>query len=1197
MNRSRYINEAAQLLESVKGRPLGDQQRKDMAIKLAGLMLEESQQIQSYQEKRQERQLARMMNDPAGKAFITSMTDQCFRSTDNKRVADQLVFLIQKFGIPHFLDSYKKLELLLFRELGRPLAPLTVPLVKRMLRKQMSNVILPGEPEALSKHMEKRRRDGVRINLNHLGEAILGEEEAERRLKVYLDDLANPDVEYISIKASTLFSQISLLAWEDTLQILGSRLKLLYREAGKHLYKLPNGKQVPKFVNLDMEEYKDLHLTVELFRRVLDDEEFYQHSAGIVLQAYLPDAFLFQQELTLWAMQRVLHGGAPIKIRLVKGANLAMEQVEAALKGWPQAPYLSKSDVDANYIRMIHYACDLERAKAVHVGIGSHNLFDIAYAMLLRTEKGLEKYVSFEMLEGMADHIRRVVQHLSGAILLYCPAARRSEFQNAIAYLMRRLDENTAPENFLRHAFEMRPGTEEWRHQAELFSLSCEQANGVSDHPRRNQSRLQPPVPLPFDVPFTNEEDTDWALPQNIKWAASILRTWGDRPSVTIPICVGGQELSSDIKLEKKMDPSDPNKELYRYALANEHHLDTALETAQKALDNWSRQPLQKRLLFIDHAAHQLRCHRADLIGAMVTDTAKTIAEADVEISEAIDFAAYYRRSVEELHFLEDIEWAPKGVVLVAPPWNFPCSIPAGGILAALAAGNTVIFKPAPEAILVGWQLVQILWKAGISKEALQFFCCPDDPIGTQLIQDPRLSVVVLTGATSTAKHFLKLRPNLDLIAETGGKNALIITNMADRDLAIKDLVHSAFGHAGQKCSACSLAILEHEVYDDPHFKQQLHDATASLKVGSPWNLSTKVNPLIRKPGDELLRGLTSLEPGEEWLLEPTQDKHNPHLWSPGIKLGVKPGSFTHQTELFGPVLGVMRADSLEQAIKWANDTPYGLTAGLHSLDPREQQLWSKKIVAGNCYINRTITGAVVRRQPFGGCKESSFGPGAKAGGPNYVIQLMNPTARRLPREKEPVSEAIATIDRWVRQQDLQQHEIESWGASIGNYMYAWNHYFSREHDPSQVKGQHNRLEYVPYSDLVVRGQENASFFDLLKCIVAAHICKCLLEVSISSDQSDQMALLPKEILEAISPLKIIEETETQLIQRIQAKHVRRLRLISQPAANLQQALAEVACHVIIAPVLANGRLELLKFLREVSFSIDYHRYGYIYES
>lgn len=1191
MDSSRYLNHAKQILEDTKGRILSPEQRREKAVELAGSMLEEARRIQTYREKSQQRQLARMMNDPVGKSFVTSMTDQCFRSQDYARVADQLVYLIKKFGLPRFLNPFKKFQLFLFRFLGRPFAPLSVPMVKRMLQKEMSSVILPGESNALSHHMKKRRKDGVRINLNHLGEAILGEEEAERRLQIYLNDLANPEVEYISIKVSTIFSQISLLSWENTLKILGDRLKRLYREAKNNPYILPNGKSVPKFVNLDMEEYRDLHLTVELFRRVLDEAEFFQHSAGIVLQAYLPDAFLFQQELTSWAMKRVNSGGAPIKIRLVKGANLEMEKVEAAIKEWPQAPYLTKKDTDANYKRMMAYACDPERIQSVHIGIASHNLFDIAYAMLLRVERRMEKYLSFEMLEGMADPMRRVVQSLSGNMLLYCPVAMKDEFQNAVAYLIRRLDENTAPENFLHHAFEMLPETVAWQSQADLFSLACHEMDEVSYLPRRQQSRFHLPARQIFDSPFENEADTDWSLLQNIKWAETILREWSDKQIDVIPLSIGGQEILSGLSVEKKMNPSEPQKEIYRYILGGYDQLETVLETAETTMKAWSQRPLRDRLILIDHIAYQLRCHRADLIGAMVLDTAKTVAEADVEVSEAIDFAAYYRRSVEEWYDMEDIKWMSKGPVLVAPPWNFPCSIPAGGILAALAAGNTVIFKPAPEAVLVGWQLVNIFWNAGVSKDVLQFFNCPDDPVGTKLIQDSRLAVVILTGATSTAKRFLQLRPGLDLMAETGGKNTLIITRMADRDLAIKDLIQSAFGHAGQKCSACSLAILENEVYEDLHFKKQLYDAAASLKVGSPWSLSTKVNPLVREPSPDLLRALTVLDEGEEWLLQPIQDKDNPHLWSPGIKWGVKAGSFTHQTELFGPVLGVMKADSLDQAIEWANSTPYGLTAGIHTLDEREQKRWSERIIAGNCYINRTITGAIVRRQPFGGCKDSSFGPGIKAGGPNYVIKLMTPHTIALPKEREPLKTVSLKLNLLVQQQHDNQEEWELWNASIGSYSFYWNHYFAQSHDPSRIRGQDNYLLYTPHQDLVLRIQEKDDWLDILKCIVASQTCEAPLEISISPSQALSM---PLQWLQDISSVIIIKEDEEAFIQRVIKKTIKRIRFLSPVRPDLQKIFAESACHVTIAPMLANGRLELLNFLREVCLSVDYHRYGYL---
>ena len=247
----------------------------------------------------------------------------------------------------------------------------------------------------------------------------------------------------------------------------------------------------------------------------------------------------------------------------------------------------------------------------------------------------------------------------------------------------------------------------------------------------------------------------------------------------------------------------------------------------------------------------------------------------------------------------------------------------------------------------------------------------------------------------------------------------MIITALADRDLAIKDLIHSAFGHSGQKCSATSLAILEAEVYDDPHFRKHLRVAVESLHLGPTWDLATKINPLIHEPKGVLKRALTTLEPGESWLLEPKQDPANPALWSPGIKLDVRPGSFTHRTELFGPVLGLMRADSLDHAIQLANDVPYGLTTGLQSLDDREQTYWLERIQAGNLYINRGTTGAIVRRQPFGGIKASSFGNGSKAGGPNYLCEFMRASQKGLPQEKAPINEWVNTLTSCLEKVEL----------------------------------------------------------------------------------------------------------------------------------------------------------------------------------
>ena len=274
--------------------------------------------------------------------------------------------------------------------------------------------------------------------------------------------------------------------------------------------------------------------------------------------------------------------------------------------------------------------------------------------------------------------------------------------------------------------------------------------------------------------------------------------------------------------------------------------------------------------------------------------------------------------------------------------------------------------------------------------KTLQFLPCAGNKAGRQLVNHPGVNTVILTGGTETAMNMLRDKPSLHLLAETGGKNATIVTALADRDQAIKHVVHSAFSHAGQKCSATSLLLLEAEVYDDPKFKHSLCDAVNSLCVGSAWRLETKMGPLIRPPSGDLENALKVLEPGESWAVLPRRLENNPNLWSPGVKYGVQPGSYTHMTEFFGPVLGVMRFEKLDQAIEMVNQTGYGLTSGLQSLDDREQEQWQAGVRAGNLYINRTTVGAIVLRQPFGGMGKSVFGPGMKAGGPNYVALLMD---------------------------------------------------------------------------------------------------------------------------------------------------------------------------------------------------------------
>ncbi|MEJ2603473.1 MAG: bifunctional proline dehydrogenase/L-glutamate gamma-semialdehyde dehydrogenase, partial [Gammaproteobacteria bacterium] len=967
------------------------------AVALARLLQRRASALQTPAERKQQHELARMMASPHDKATLMQMTDQSMRSARPRRAVDQLTHILDVQGVPRFFSPFDRAMLRGFQSFGGWLPGVAVPLVRDKMRQETANVILPADDEILPEHLSARQRTGLRMNVNFLGEALLGEQAAEERLQGYLDALARPEIECISVKISTIYSQVSSLAFEDTVAVLCDRLEKLYREAASRRFVRADGSEVPKFVYLDMEEYRDMSVTAEAFMRTLDRPGLEQVGAGIALQAYIPDSYLVQQRINAWARSRAAGGGAPVTIRLVKGANLEMERVEASIRGWPQAPFKTKAEVDANFKRMLHEGMLPENLHAVHLGIASHNLFDVAYALILAQREDAMDRVQFEMLEGMANHQRRALTELTRNMLLYAPATRREDFIHAIGYLVRRLDENTGPDNFLAHSFRIEVGSPEWEELEQQFLASFLLIDTLSDGPRRTQDRRveqrQPVTPTPELATFSNEPDTDFSLPQNVAWATALIAEWAEvhgEAAVDIPLVVAGEERSNGGPSQECRDPSRPGIVVARYPQADDSDLEDALACAEADPAGWRSRSPEERAAILGEVAENLRLARGRLIGAAMADGGKTIPESDPEVSEAIDFVEFYRRSALYFHRLPEVETTPKGVVAVVPPWNFPIAIPCGGIASALAAGNCVILKPASATVLVAWELARAFWAGGVPKEALQFMPCRGSGVGAKLVADPRVDAVILTGGTDTALRMLAARPDMNLLAETGGKDATVVTAMADRDQAVANVLQSAFGHSGQKCSATSLLILEEEVYADEEFRRMLSDAVRSLPVGPAWDRRTRVGPLVTPPGEDLNRALTTLEPGEEWAVEPRAHADNPQLWSPGVKYGVTPGSYTHMTEFFGPVLAVMMARDLEHAIELVNQTGYGLTSGLESLDDREQRVWKRGIAAGNLYVNRVTTGAVVLRQPFGGFGKSAFGPGIKAGGPNYVAQLMD---------------------------------------------------------------------------------------------------------------------------------------------------------------------------------------------------------------
>lgn len=1151
-----------------------DEKLPEQAIDLAAELLEEATRGLRWNERMQARQMAAMMHDAAGKAFTFAMADQVFRPPTPSREAKRFRDLIDDYGVPEYLSLGARVAMRAGSMASAAAPEVVMPLVAEKMRMESSAVILPAEECKLRRHLQRRRRAGMRMNLNQLGEAVLGEEEAEHRLESNLARLADPDTDYISVKISAIFSQIHLVALEETLAEIKKRLRLLYRAAMQH--KRADGGS--KFVNLDMEEYRDLRLTCAAFREVLEESEFHGLEAGIVLQAYLPDAWPVQKELNAWALKRVAGGGARIKIRIVKGANLAMEKVDAEIHDWPLAPYDSKVEVDANFKRMLHEGCRSEVAKAVRLGVASHNLFDIAYGLLLRAREGVEDQVEFEMLEGMANHQARTVRDAAKGLLLYAPVVKREDFHSAIAYLVRRLDENTSPENFLHDLFGMRPGDEAWGRQKERFLNACAMIPTAAYGPKRVQDRSQEERPAhALDAPFHNEADTDWSLSHNVGWIREHVKARRMATSTFVPLQIGGELVNGSAEAEAA-DPSRPGVVAYRHALAGPAEIERALEIAVKARNAWQSLGAHGRSQILSRVAATIAAQRGEAIATMVMDSGKSVMEADAELSEAIDFADYYARSMVKPEVLDGVAYEPLGTVLVTPPWNFPYAIPCGGILAALVAGNTVILKPAPETVLTAWVMVNALWDGGVPREVLQFLPCPDNEIGRSLVTDPRVGAVILTGAYETARMFLSWKPELKLFAETSGKNALVITAAADPDLAVKDLVKSAFGHAGQKCSAASLAIIEAEVYDDPGFRRRLRDAAASLKVGSSWDFDSIVTPVVREPGEALHRAQTTLEQGEEWLLEPQMIDGNPCLWSPGIKLGVTPESWFRSTECFGPVLGLVRANDLDQAIRIQNDSQFGLTGGIHSLDPAEIAEWRERVEVGNAYINRAITGAIVQRQPFGGWKRSCFGPGAKAGGPNYVAQFATWRNEGLPQLRAPLSPEVEAL--WKALAALLPDAAENLATAAGSDAWWMAREFGIAHDPSALDCESNVFRYRPLARCIIRATESTSDVDIARLLLAAKAA------GVTSDLS-----LPPERVFAIPGIALWNESDEALQRRLTSAGYDLVRTVNA-SPELAAAAVDAGLRLVSHAPVWSGRLELPGLFREQAISETRHRHG-----
>lgn len=1090
-------------------------------------LIAEAEPNQKLYDKASRKRFTRLFKDPAAISVTVTLTDEVMRIKSAKHAAKLLSGAAKKASISGF-GLINAVGLKTIGLIGNVLPKPVLFAVDTQVKRLSKGIIIPAEKSKLARQIKRRNKSAIRLNINVLGEAVLGQREADERFERVIEMLHRPEVDYVSVKLSSVVAQIIALDRAGTALRVKEKLIEIYKVS----------QTTGTFVNLDMEEFRDLRLTVDAFKDVLTMPEFSNLYAGIVLQAYLPEAHSVFAELADWAKERHAKSNGVIKIRLVKGANLAMEKAEAELHGWVPAPYKSKSDVDASYSRMIDAALRKDHADALRIGVASHNLFHISFALEVAKSRGVLDQLDLEMLEGMANPEALAVAKRSLRILLYAPVTRSDDFASAVAYLVRRLDENTAPENYLRSSFEMSSNPVKFAEQAARFKNSVSERHQLSTDSLRHHD-----AKLVITDQFRNTSNADSTMDETYNSLTKEISSIIEKKSLTIPLVINGVQID-DRESEEGLDPNSNGEVWYSYKVANKSDVESAVKTAVKAGSNWEALGTETRAKILQKFAEIAFAQQEETIAIMSKDAGKTVAEADPEVSEAIDFALFYAQSAKDLDLAKDS--TPTGVTVVVPPWNFPYAIPCGGICAALAAGNSVIFKSAPETVATSWKLVNQLWDAGVPKDVLQFVSTRDDEVGKSLITHDDVRAVILTGAYSTAELFSSWKDELNLLAETSGKNAMVLTACCDIDVAVKDLVQSAFGHAGQKCSAASLGIVEQSVFTNPAFKKQLIDAVVSLNVGAGYKYSTTVGPIIRAPEAALLRALTTLDDGEEWWIAPKQLDDAGYMWSPGVKIGVQPGSWSHLNEWFGPVLAIMCAPDLDTAIAWQNQTPYGLTAGIQSLDEHECEQWIEQVQAGNLYVNRGVTGAIVNRQPFGGWKRSSVGATAKAGGLNYV----------------------ATLRNWNRLQHFlpMKEQASKWFKSVGGQAI----------DRSGLQVENNLQRYRHYQKGILVRIDSGTTKDELDFL---HWLKNEIGVN--------LRLSAETLIPGLSNL-VVEKWE-EFVQH--ATEFDRVRWLSAELAPTN-ALMEVGIGCDRRSITQRGDIELTRWLLEQSVSITQHRYG-----
>ncbi len=915
------------------------------------------------------------------------------------RFIDSLPALQSKAEIANHLQQYLSDEavelpntlkgILNFTDPNSPPAQLAGATISKAVETLAFKYIAGETVPQIIKTVEKLRKEKMAFTIDLLGEAVITETEAQAYLERYLDlmeQLSNqaqqwtnvPQIDeadgenlskvQVSVKLTAFYSQFDPIDPEGSKKKVCDRIRILLRRA----------QELGVAVHFDMEQYEYKDLTLAILKELLLEAEFRNRTdIGITLQAYLKDSYPDLKELILWAKDR----GHPVTVRLVKGAYWDQETIKSLQNHWDNPVYTEKAKTDANYERMTRLL--LENHEYLYAAIGSHNVRSQAVACAIAETLNIpRRHLEMQVLYGMGDNLAKALVKRGYRVRVYSPYG---QLLPGMAYLIRRLLENTANSSFLRQNLAEKPIEELI---APPMVEDKIETRGYASH-----------TPLPF----VNAADTDYAKEKLRYEAKQALEKVKNSLDKTYLPLINGEYIQTETTIES-VNPSQFAEIVGHVGLISIEQAEAAMKAAKKAFPAWKKTAVSARADILRKAADIMERRRPELSAWICLEVGKVLQQADAEVSEAIDFCRFYASEMERLDQGVNYDIAgetnryhyqPRGIALIISPWNFPFAIATGMTVAALATGNCTLLKPAETSTVIAAKIAEILVEAGIPRGVFQFIPGKGSVVGAYLVKHPDIQLIAFTGSREVGcriytdasvvqpgqKHLKRV------IAEMGGKNAIIVDESADLDQAVAGTVFSAFGYTGQKCSACSRVIVLDSVYDQ--FMERFVEATRSLNIGQADDPSTQIGPVIDATAQGRIKEYIEKGKQEGKLTLEMPVPEGGYFVSPTIIGEIASNAIIAQEEIFGPVVAVIRVKTFDEALSVANGTDYALTGGLYSRTPDHIEQAAQEFEVGNLYINRSITGAIVARQPFGGFKLS--GVGSKAGGPDYLLQFLEP--------------------------------------------------------------------------------------------------------------------------------------------------------------------------------------------------------------